>query len=459
VTSAFHRRFFANIAGTAVLLACIGLLIFAMVAHASDEIPPEASVQGVIGHAQSYTLSCESRSAADWSAYFGANLSESEILSALPRTDNPETGFVGSPSGDWGLIPPRSYGVHPPALAKVLREKGVPAQEQSSFGWDALRREIAARKPVIVWVIGQMWNGTPIRYTAGDGQTTTVAYYEHVMILVGYTSQVVHVVDAYSGADQYYDINTFLTSWGVLGERAITYAGDVPQKPAPVLTAGGLYTVQRGETLSAIAQRHGISWLDLASLNGLGYPYLVYAGQQIKIPGWETDTVPSTAPTTVQVTATNEATATIAATPTAEVTSPPEQTVQPTAAGSIVVRAGDTLLKLARKYQVAWQDLVQANRMEYPYFIYPGQVLNLPPAASGAAVVTETSTLQATQATPVATAVPVATANPDNLYTVQRGDYLIDLARRFGLDWQTVAEINGIGYPYRLYPGQVIKLR
>ena len=47
---------------------------------------------------------------------------------------------------------------------------------------------------------------------------------------------------------------------------------------------------------------------------------------------------------------------------------------------------------------------------------------------------------------------------PEN-YTVQRGEYLILLANRFGLDWRRLAELNNLTNPWVIHPGQVIKLR
>jgi uncharacterized protein YvpB len=44
-------------------------------------------------------------------------------------------------------------------------------------------------------------------------------------------------------------------------------------------------------------------------------------------------------------------------------------------------------------------------------------------------------------------------------YTVQRGEYLIMLAKRFGLDWRRLAELNNLTDPWVIHPGQVIILR
>ncbi len=44
------------------------------------------------------------------------------------------------------------------------------------------------------------------------------------------------------------------------------------------------YTVQRGDTLSRIAQRYGVSLNTLAQVNNIANVNLIYAGQVLKIP-------------------------------------------------------------------------------------------------------------------------------------------------------------------------------
>ena len=65
-----------------------------------------------------------------------------------------------------GQHPPASYGVHAPPVAELLREFGLQAEARSGMTWDELRAEIAAGRPVIAWVIGQIWSGTPQKYRA-----------------------------------------------------------------------------------------------------------------------------------------------------------------------------------------------------------------------------------------------------------------------------------------------------
>ena len=44
-------------------------------------------------------------------------------------------------------------------------------------------------------------------------------------------------------------------------------------------------------------------------------------------------------------------------------------------------------------------------------------------------------------------------------YTVKPGDYLADIARRYGLVWWQLAALNSIEYPYVIHSRQVLRLR
>ena len=184
-------------------------------------IPALAAVEGVSGYFQSLGLSCESRSASDWARFFGVSIGELEFQERLPRSDNPEQGFVGNPRDTAGMIPPNSYGVHAGPVAELLRSYGLPAEARRWMSFEDLQQEIAAGQPVIVWVIGGVLPGRAVEYTASDGQTTVVAAMEHTVMIVGYSESMVQVVDGGS----YYSVSVsrFLTSWGVLENQAVVY--------------------------------------------------------------------------------------------------------------------------------------------------------------------------------------------------------------------------------------------
>jgi len=351
----------------------------------ADSLPESAYISGVTGHAQVFTLSCEARSAVDWADFWGVKLSEAGFLEALPRSDNPDLGFVGEPDDPWGYIPPSSYGVHARPVADLLNKRGFNVKARSGLAWDDLRAEIAAGRPAIVWIVGQMWAGAPVTYTDSHGKKVTVARFEHTMILIGYDATLVHVVDAYSGWTQTYYLSTFLDSWSVLGNMAIT-GGRASKRPPKGPGEGDTYTVIKGDTLKKVARRFNLSWQNLAALNHIDYPYTIYPGQVLRLSG-----KPAT----------------------------PEQTSVPTE----VIRAGG-------------------------YTAFLPYIQSAPP-------VTETLPVKKGKRP---TSTPVASGGSET-YVVQPGDFLIGLGQRFGIDWRRLAKLNDIPYPYVIYPGQVLRIR
>ncbi len=175
----------------------------------------------VAGREQALPLDCESRSAVDWAGYFGFAIDELAFFGRLPVSDDPDAGFVGNVYGWWGQTPPAPYGVHAEPVAAVLRSYGVPARARAGMTWEALRAEIEAGRPVMVWVVGAVQNGTAAEYTAAStGRTTVVAAYEHTVIVVGYGADTVSVLDG--GQTYTRSLAQFSASWGVLGNMAIT---------------------------------------------------------------------------------------------------------------------------------------------------------------------------------------------------------------------------------------------
>lgn len=184
------------------------------------DLPSSAIIHGVTGEAQSLSLDCESRSAVDWAQYFGTTIDELYFYSLLPHSDNPDKGFVGNVNGQWGQIPPNPYGVHAEPVAEVLRDFGLQAHAHRPMSWDDLRAEVAASRPVIVWIIDSISNGIPVYYTPSDGLHTIVARYEHTVIVTGYTASSVY----YLNGNTIYSkpVDQFLDSWSALDNMAIT---------------------------------------------------------------------------------------------------------------------------------------------------------------------------------------------------------------------------------------------
>ncbi len=118
-----------------------------------------------------------------------------------------------------------------------------------------------------------------------------------------------------------------------------------------------------------------------------------------------------------------------------------------TSPGTYTVQWGDWLNKIATQFGVTTQALIAANPGINPNFITPGQVLNIPSSTSPGL-------------TPVPPSNPPTnppTGNPST-YTVQRGDWIYALARRFGVSVAALLAANPGINPNLLYPGQVLTI-
>ncbi|HSM57614.1 MAG TPA: LysM peptidoglycan-binding domain-containing protein [Candidatus Sulfomarinibacteraceae bacterium] len=109
--------------------------------------------------------------------------------------------------------------------------------------------------------------------------------------------------------------------------------------PTPDPSAETTYVVQPGDNLYRIGRAYGVSWVEIAELNGIVNPNQIYAGQELRIPAEEPDPAP-------QVTHT--------------------------------VQANETLFRISLQYGVSWTSIAEANDLTSPYVIYPGQTLVIP---------------------------------------------------------------------------------
>jgi LysM repeat protein len=68
-----------------------------------------------------------------------------------------------------------------------------------------------------------------------------------------------------------------------VGQRLVIPGGSTAPAPSPSTT--GYYTVQRGDTLTAIAVRHGVTAWAIIQANQIANPNFIYVGQRLVIPG------------------------------------------------------------------------------------------------------------------------------------------------------------------------------
>lgn len=117
----------------------------------------------------------------------------------------------------------------------------------------------------------------------------------------------------------------------------IPLGGPAPPPSGPTTT----YVVQRGDRLQSIAARYGTTVSELARLNSILNPDLIYVGQVLKVPG-------------------------------------PGAPAPPPTACTYWVKAGDTLSRIAVQYQTTVWAITIANNLANPSFIWVGQQLIIP---------------------------------------------------------------------------------
>jgi 5'-nucleotidase / UDP-sugar diphosphatase len=96
------------------------------------------------------------------------------------------------------------------------------------------------------------------------------------------------------------------------------------------------YVIKSGDTLSKIAAKLSMTWENLAKINSLENPNLIFAGKTLNVP------------------------------------------MSDEAANMYKVKSGDTLSTIASQYGVSWKKLQQLNNLENPHLILPLQELIVP---------------------------------------------------------------------------------
>lgn len=124
-------------------------------------------------------------------------------------------------------------------------------------------------------------------------------------------------------------------------------------EPQPDPTTAFRYQIQRGDTLSGIARRFGLTLTELLAANDIPDPNVIFPGQKLIIPGYMSP--PSE--------------------PQPEPPAPPADVVMHT------VVAGETLSSIAKHYGVTIRQLVETNNIQDPNLIRAGQTLRIPQAA------------------------------------------------------------------------------
>ena len=170
-------------------------------------------------------------------------------------------------------------------------------------------------------------------------------------------------------------------SWQLLeippgGSPGITRAASSFSPPR----AAGTYTVQRGDTMFSIANRHGLTAEELMSANGITDPHLIHSGLTLNLNIREAPEPPA---------ASEPATAASAPAQTVAAQAPASQLTASAAAQArfagglkeYIVRRGDYLTELGVRFDLEWMILAEHNNISPPYVLHTGQVLRIPSLA------------------------------------------------------------------------------
>jgi LysM repeat protein len=304
--------------------------------------------------------------------------------------------------------------------------------------------------PISSLAAGETASLTPASQSIDVAQAATVSLQvQNVDGLFGYQTEiafnpaVLEVVDAdASKPDIQVALGTFLQADFVQQNKADNSTGRItvvlsqlaPSSPAS--GSGNLLVITfRGKAngTSDIT----FSDLKLAKSDGTEIAVTQYNAQiTVGSADTPTPTATTTAPTSTPTpTATTVPGATATPTTTPGPTLTPTPTLQPGQTVIYVVRTGDTLYSIARRFGVSVYAIAQINNIPNTSYIRVGQQLLIP---------------RGTSVTPVpSTPVPSPTS-----YTVQWGDTLYSIARRFGTTVDAIAFANHIANPSRIYAGQ-----
>jgi LysM repeat protein len=141
------------------------------------------------------------------------------------------------------------------------------------------------------------------------------------------------------------------------------------------------YTIKRGDTISGIAERFGLTTQGLLTLNKLSRTSIIYPGQVIKLSG-----------------------SSIAITPVSNVeqsdppSTPPTNAPAPVINNTYTIKTGDTVTSIAARFGVGVDAILNANGLTRSSIIYAGRTLKIPGVVSaqdGSSVTPLTSEMKA----------------------------------------------------------------
>jgi LysM repeat protein len=184
------------------------------------------------------------------------------------------------------------------------------------------------------------------------------------------------------------------------------------------------YEVQQGDTLTWIAENHGLTVDELLQLNSIDNPDQILVGAELQVSSQSNPQIAETEDSDIQV-------------------------------GDTVyeVRSGDTLLGIASSHGVSLADLLAINEIDNEDVVYAGDFLVIPTGSQGDAIATQEPGIEPRQDEVSAVEEQVfgkdlvedqAQFDIVSLHLVARGETPDGIAQRYGITVEQLMQANGL---------------
>ncbi len=214
------------------------------------------------------------------------------------------------------------------------------------------------------------------------------------------------------------------------------------------------HTIRKGDTPARVAKAYGISTEDLLAANNMRRNVRLTVGKGLIIPdkgarrGAETELADSSSRSKTKVVA--------------EADTSTSRSARSDASGSLpslvyTVQSGDSVSAIAHRHGVSKQTVLDANKLPTRHTLQIGQKLTIPGAAAPVLVQYAPAPEPEPETTPPA-AVPGTRLAGTTLYSVQGGDSVWSIARKFKVSEQAILDANNLGKRHTLSLGQQLTI-
>ncbi|MBC7518288.1 MAG: LysM peptidoglycan-binding domain-containing protein [Microbacteriaceae bacterium] len=186
------------------------------------------------------------------------------------------------------------------------------------------------------------------------------------------------------------------------------------------------YTVIAGDSVSSISGKFGLATASVLALNGLGWKSVIHPGQILKLTN-SRHSMPDAAPTVAEKNL-------------------------PGITGRYTIVAGDTISKIAARFDITEQSILAANGYSRSSIIYAGSTLAIPGRITPTAL--NETVLNATPAVAVHPIPSRATTS----HVIKKGETIAAIADRYRMSVQDILTANGLGWSSIIYAGRELSI-